>query len=183
MKNNIERIHKYSREKYNLMIRRPEGLLTHPFIVPGSCYSNSLWDWDSWLTNTAVRQIMKDNQDVNPEFTVCEKGCIMNFLEHTREDGRMPIFIKPTRIFPDEDIARTNIHKPCLAQHAAFIIQENDGDAEWIRPYLPKLELFLQYYKKEMYHEKTGLYFWLDDRAIGVDNDPCTFYRPNESLI
>ena len=29
-------------------------------------------------------------------------------------------------------------------------------------------------------HEN-GLYFWLDDSATGVDNDPCVFYRPNKS--
>ena len=27
----------------------------------------------------------------------------------------------------------------------------------------------------------TGLYFWQDDVAIGVDNDPSTFYRPKRS--
>lgn len=25
------------------------------------------------------------------------------------------------------------------------------------------------------------MYFWIDDCAIGVDNDPCTFYRPKNS--
>lgn len=183
MKKYIELIKKYSRENYSMMIRKPEGMLNHPFIVPGSkTYSNCLWDWDSWLTNIAVRQIMKDNNDANMEFTECEKGCIINFLEHTKEDGRMPIVIEPAKTLPREEwTEKTNIHKPCLAQHAAFVIRENGEDAEWIRPYLPKLELFIHYYMTEMYHVKTGLYFWLDDLAIGVDNDPCTYYRPKGS--
>jgi putative isomerase len=34
-----------------------------------------------------------------------------------------------------------------------------------------------------MHHRNklTGLYFWQDDRAIGVDNDPSTFSRPRQS--
>lgn len=183
MEHYIVQIHKYSQDNYKQMIRKPDGMLNHPFIVPGSsAYSNCLWDWDSWLTNVAVRQIMRDNDDDSPEFTVCEKGCIINFLEHTKYDGRMPIVVKPNGTLPKEAWTwKTNIHKPCLVQHAAFVIRENGEDAEWLRPYLPKLKLFLQYYRKEMYHEKTGLYFWWDDLAIGVDNDPSIYFRPKGS--
>lgn len=183
MKHYIDLIHNYSRENYSQMIRKPDGLLHHPFIVPGSkAYTNCLWDWDSWLTNIAVRQIMQDNEDYNLEFTVCEKGCIINYLEHIKSDGSIPIVISPDHTLPrQETIEKTNIHKPCLVQHAAFVIRENEGDAEWIRPYLRKLKSFVNYYMTEMYHEKTGLYFWWDDLAIGVDNDPCTYYRPKGS--
>ena len=30
-------------------------------------------------------------------------------------------------------------------------------------------------------HKTTGLMYWEDDKAIGVDDDPSTFYRPNGS--
>lgn len=183
MQQYVELIHDYSRNNYRLMTREPNGMLAHPFIVPGSkTYSNSLWDWDSWLTNIAVRQIMKDNDDCDPWFAACEKGCILNFLEHTTDEGKMPITITPDSTLPDlNSRQKTNIHKPCLAQHAAFIIRENSGDAEWLRPYVHKLKAFVRYYRENMYHAETGLYFWLDDLAIGVDNDPCTFYRPEGS--
>ena len=39
---------------------------------------------------------------------------------------------------------------------------------------------YMRFYHENCRHE-TGLYFWLDDYAIGVDNDPCTFYRPRKS--
>ncbi len=183
MEKYIALIHQYSRETYHQMTREANGLLKYPFIVPGSrSYSNSLWDWDSWLTDIAVRQIMEDGQEKDLSFSAYEKGCILNFLEHTREDGRMPISVSPDSMMPDmASSALTNIHKPCLAQHAAFVIRENGEDGEWLRPYLPRLEAFLGYYRRQMYHEATGLYFWLDDLAIGVDNDPCTFYRPPKS--
>ena len=41
------------------------------------------------------------------------------------------------------------------------------------------MERYIQYYKKYMFHEKTGLYFWINDTAIGVDNDPSVFYQPD----
>ncbi len=183
MQENSRAIREYSEQNYEEMIRRPEEQLPYPFIVPGSAtYNDCLWDWDSWLTDVAVRQIMLDNEKENPDFEEAEKGCILNFLAHTGENGRMPIMLKANSMFPKEGInGNTNMHKPCLAQHAAFIIGQNKGDAEWLRPYLGKLTAFVHYYMEYMRHAATGLYFWLDDLAIGVDNDPCTFYRPRES--
>lgn len=49
-------ITEYAKNNYRKCFREPEGFLKHRFIVPGSCYSNSLWDWDSWLTNLALRK-------------------------------------------------------------------------------------------------------------------------------
>ncbi len=169
----------YAYNNYTMMFRAPDGVLKHPFIVPGSCYSNTLWDWDSWITNIAIRQILADKGEEN-SIVEYEKGCIINFIEHIREDGVMPIVINPEGVsFPEKEKSDTSFHKPCLAQHIAFIMGNND-DCEWIEDYLPELELFLNAYMTKCRHEN-GLYFWLDDTAIGVDNDPCTFYRPKHS--
>lgn len=176
-----ELIKTYAYKNYKDMGRAPEGIIKHPFIVPGSqSYHNCLWDWDSWLTNIAVRQIMKDTGS-GGEFSEYEKGCILNFLEHTDKDGGIPIVILPGRIMPESDkLYESNMHKPCLAQHLAFVIKENDGDASWVADYFENLEKFIGVYLKN-YRHKSGLYFWQDDFAIGVDNDPCTFYRPKKS--
>ena len=45
-------------ESLSAQISDPE---LYPFIVPGSVYSNQLWDWDCWLTNIALRQFVKDD--------------------------------------------------------------------------------------------------------------------------
>lgn len=175
-KNYTAAILSYAKDNYKKMFREPEGLLKYRFIVPGSCYDNCLWDWDSWLTNIALDKIV-GNEDIS-EY---EKGCVLNFLNHIDEEGRMPIVIMPEGTFPEFESAKeTNIHKPILAQHALFIV-EKDGDASWIKPYFEKLERYLDYYVRRCRHEETGLYFWIDDCAIGVDNDPCTFYRPLRS--
>jgi putative isomerase len=79
------------------------------------------------------------------------------------------------------NVDETNMHKPCLAQHAAFLVKLNGGDAEWLREKFYFLQAFVNRYKNHQRHKPTGLYYWNDDTAIGVDNDPCTFMRPPKS--
>lgn len=167
----------YAKRNYRLCFREPEGILQYPFIVPGSCYTNSLWDWDSWLTDLALRKIAG-----NQEIAEYEKGCVLNFLSHVDENGRIPIYVKPDRTADDTYYTKEkerNIHKPCLAQHALFVAEQT-GEWEWLRAHFEKFERYLAWYDRNCLHE-SGLYFWLDDLAIGVDNDPCTFYRPEKS--
>ena len=146
----------------------------YKFIVPGSSYSNSLWDWDSWLTNIALRKITGDT-----DISEYEKGCVLNFIKYIDENGKTPIFIKPNALVSEFERPGTNIHKPCLAQHALFICEQT-SDAQWLCGKFEDIERYIGFYEKNCKHE-TGLYFWLDDFAIGVDNDPCTFYRPDKS--
>ena len=74
-------IKEYCKSSYKGLFRNPEGLLKYPFIVPGDCYGVELWDWDSWLTNVALRQIAPDNE----ELYSYEKGSILNFIINTDE--------------------------------------------------------------------------------------------------
>lgn len=114
----------YSLKNYRKMFREPNGLLKHKYIVPGSVYSDCLWDWDSWLTNIALRQF------VEYDISEYEKGCIYNFLDIIDNEGMVPIFITPSSCCPDIfNHQQSNIHKPCLAQHAAFIIKNDNNDA------------------------------------------------------
>ena len=47
---------------YKQMYRQPTGItLIHPYLTPGSKqYANVLWDWDSWLSDVALRQTLND---------------------------------------------------------------------------------------------------------------------------
>ncbi len=169
-----EAILNYAKNNYSKLFRDPKGSLAHKFIVPGAPYAHELWDWDSWLTNVALRKIAP--AEAISEY---EKGCVLNFIENMSDDGRMSICL--FSYGKNELFERMkNIHKPCLAQHALFI-SKHDGDFEWLRSSYSKLVTFLNYYEENCKHEPTGLYFWLDDGAIGVDNEPCTFYRPDGS--
>lgn len=180
-------IKKHIYKDFKDMYRPAGNSLKYPFITPGSTqYADVLWDWDSWLANIALRQIItdlgvkKDEEEVR-EY---ERGCILNFLSGTDIDGWIPIMIdrhsdlttlKPQNIFEE------NMHKPCLAQHAAFLTKENSGNAEWLRDMFHKMQFFINGYVNRYKHKATGLYFWQNDVMIGVDNDPSTYYRPDRS--
>ena len=172
---------------YRGMFREEGMALKYPFITPGSNqYSDVLWDWDSWLTNIALRQILLDigNDKASKEAIEYEQGCILNFLEFGGMDGWIPINIKRESVRAEiqpKEIYKTNMHKPCLAQHAAFLTKLNGGDAEWLRVKFYYLQTFVNNYINHHRDRATGLYYWQNDVAIGVDNDPCTYYRPARS--
>ena len=173
-------INEYMLREYSRMLRGAEGYLRYPNIVPGSrAYETSLWDWDSLFTDVALTQLFEYN-GVDVDITEYRTGCILNFLVNGEENGRLPIFITPVRVYPSPKNQSTNIHKPVLAQHIAFICENTDAGYDWIRPHFDRVEQFIEYYDRECLHS-CGLYFWLDDGAQGVDNDPCCFYRPAKS--
>lgn len=165
----------YAKNNYSKLFREPEGLLKYKYIVPGSKYASDLWDWDSWLTNIAIRRM-----GTSDELFEYEKGCILNFLDGMAENGEMPICIKPEYTLGGPlDKGNKNVHKPCLCQHALFICKENNS-FKWLEDRFSDLEKFIEFYYENCRH-KTGLFYWLDDGAVGVDNDPCSFYRPDGS--
>jgi putative isomerase len=168
---------------YSGMFREPGGALKHPFLTPGSDqYAEVLWDWDSWLSNIALRQILAklDSAAEKERARPYEQGCVLNFLEFGGMDGWIPILSGRDGPLRPSHIYEQNMHKPCLAQHAAFLIEGDGGDAEWLRPKFYFLQTFLNNYRNHHRHP-CGLYFWQTDMSIGVDNDPCTYYRPRRS--
>ncbi len=169
-----ELIVEYVKENYKKVFREAAGIMPYKYIVPGSVYE-SLWDWDSWTTNIALREVAT-SEDIG-EY---EKGCVLNFLDRVDEKGRIPILITPQGANPvyNQNVDM-NVHKPCLAQHALFVGEKN-GDFEWLREKFSRLERFIDFYYTYCRHE-SGLFFWLNDVAIGIDNDPCVFYRPEKS--
>ena len=172
---------------YKGMFREAGDALKYPFVTPGSAdYADALWDWDSWLTNIALRQILLENgtEKGRKEAIRYEQGCILNFLDFSGGDGWIPVCIgrkaDRDKLRP-QNIYETNMHKPCLAQHAAFLTQINNGNASWLRDKFYHLQTFVNNYVNHHRSASTGLYYWQDDAMIGVDNDPCTFFRPKRS--
>lgn len=174
---------------YQGMFKPAKGALKYPYITPGtSQYQDQLWDWDSWLANIALRQILLENgtDQERREALKYEQGCVLNFLERGGYNGWLPIVISPTTagkasLFGDTNIFANNMHKPCLAQHAAFLTRINGGDAGWLREKFYPLQAFVDCYYNHYRNRATGLYYWQNDEGIGVDNDPSTFFRPPAS--
>ncbi|MDD2617413.1 MAG: trehalase family glycosidase [Bacteroidales bacterium] len=171
------------------MYREAGGSLPYPFLAPGSNqYLDMLWDWDSWLSNVALRQILleKGREKDRDEALKYEQGCVLNALSYGGMDGWIPIWIERDTPSREEMLStrnpwKSNMHKPCLAQHAAFIVKNRKGDAEWLRESFYYLQAFVNKYLNFHRHQPTGLMYWETDEAIGVDNDPSTFYRPDAS--
>ena len=172
-------IKEYINDSYINNFREPiEGIFKYPYIVPGgNSYSKQLWDWDAWLTGYALMSINDKKIEQH------QKGCVLNYLDHQEENGMIPIVISdaPVCWLPTlNDDYQGNIHKPCLAIHA-YEISKQYNDYEWIKDEFDKLIKFISIYEKNQYDEESGLFYWNDDLAIGFDNDPTVFYRPNKS--
>lgn len=183
----------FLKREYPLMLRKPHGALKYPFIVPGSAqYPDQLWDWDSWWTNVALRQLLLTTGSVKEKQQLAEyeKGCILNFLSYGAADGFIPYMITPKSGNRWETIEyfkkinggifEGNMHKPVLAQHAAFVVQQQ-GDASWLREYFYYLQSFVDAYYHHYRHRPTGLYLFANDKGTGTDNDPTQYYRPKRS--
>ena len=171
-------------DRMSELLRKPSGILKHPYIVAGSSfYSTMLWDWDSWFANIALRQLAVRNDWLEESLPKYEIGCIRNFADHTLPNGFMPIVLEKDGAYSfatpkgDEWI---NMHKPVIAQHCAFVLAQNPK-MTLPREVMDTLLRFIDAYYAHFYHKETGLFFWQDDCAIGVDNDPCTYYRPKKS--
>jgi putative isomerase len=191
-----ERILGFLEARFLDAINPPVGELRRPFInAGGEQYANALWDWDSWISNLALRQAVVRfgvDDEIRSRLEEAERGCILNFLDHSRMTGFVPVEIlpygpawrinhDPGALPPtDTELLGQNPHKPCLAQHAAFIVECQGGDAGWLAERFAAIQLFLAYYKSHCRHA-CGLYFFQNDVKIGVDNDPCTFGRPPRS--
>ncbi len=176
-----EQLKDYLLELSKILTAPAIGDFHYPSIVvaKGSVYTLQLWDWGNWVNNIAMRQIALE-QGRQDELFAYEKGSVLNFLDQQKPDGSIEIVIfssQENNWLPK--MPHKNIHKPVLAQHIAFILKYNK-DIEWIKEIYPKLKAFLNYYEENAKHE-SGLFYFFDDFAIGVDNDPATFYRPDNS--
>ena len=177
----FEKLKEYVINLSNILLGEPTGSFQHPCIVvtKGRSYPCQLWDWGNWANNIALRQIACHLQTQDKLFAY-EKGSVMNFLNEQRADGSIDIVIASDPKYDLSSIMpHKNVHKPVLAQHVAFICKYTK-DLAWLQEIYPKLEKFIAYYQNNAKHE-SGLFYFFDDFAIGVDNDPATFYRPDNS--
>ncbi len=176
-----EKLKEYMLDLSQILWAEPYGDFKNHCIVvtKNSSYPSQLWDWGNWANNIALRQIatFQGKQD---ELIKHELGSVENFLNEQHEDGSIEI-----AIFSEKEhdfvslMPHRNVHKPVLCQHVAFILKYTN-DVEWAKKIYPNLKRFVNFYENNAKHE-SGLFFFFDDFAIGVDNDPSTFYRPDNS--
>lgn len=169
---------------YKATWAKPGGKLIYPYLVPGSKdYSGQLWDWDSWLSNIAMQQIVTDIGSDKDKAELMEhgKGCVLNFLSYGGWDGWLPGMMTEMGSTKPEFIYNDNPRKPVIAQHAAFLTKLMKGDAEWLRDKFEMLQHHITKLKEHHRNKATGLYYWFNDVGVGIDNDPTVFFRPERS--
>ena len=72
------------------MYRDAGGAMKYPFLTPGSKqYDDVLWDWDCWLSNVALRQVLREsgNDEEYERAWPFEQGSVQNYLDHGGMDG------------------------------------------------------------------------------------------------
>ena len=55
-------------------------------------------------------------------------------------------------------------------------------EEEWLRERFYNLQAFVNKYKNHQRHKATGLYYWNDDTAIGVDRIPLALSQNKSAL-
>ncbi len=164
MQEYINALRAYMRKDYKEMYREKGGIFPYDFLTPGSAsYDDVLWDWDSYFSDVALRQILADAGADKDEALTYERGCILNYLSFTDSDGFIPIMIARDSNISElrpKDIYKENMHKPILAQHAAFLVKCDNGDAEWLRNDFQKLQYHMNNYFNHHRHKATGLFYW-----------------------
>ena len=186
----VKTVEEYFKNNALKMVVEPYGKIKYPFIDPGQQYGGDLWDWDSCLSALGLMEIceyFKDSPDFdyeNNKNKVIEgaKGCVLNFTDVQLDDGFIPIVINNGILSTDrwiENHYKSNQHKPFLAQ-ATLNVSRYANDYTWFD--VEKLIKYIDYYKENQYHKRSGLYVWKNDYMIGIDNNPTVFGFPNGSV-
>ena len=169
------------------VLKKPHAFIHYPFIDPGSVYDGNVWDWDTYWSVYGLLG-MKDVLTPEQYARVVEhaKGNVMNFFDHQLEDGYIPMMIEVAN-WPEPYLnmvrkqgVKMNMHKPFLCGQIANISRAI-GDWSWVEGYIENLERYFDCYDREYFNDNCGLYVWIDDIMIGMDNDPATFGRPKSS--
>ena len=171
-------------------LKKPNRMMRHPFIDPGSVYEGNLWDWDSYWASYALLSIL-DASDAGTAVlrTRCidhARGCVLNFLDYQQEDGYLPMMVQesdypvPYLVRKHREGAVLNMHKPFLCQQI-LQVSRAAGDFQWAAPLFDRADAYLRHYRAAYRSEACGLFVWADDVMIGNDNDPAVFGRPRFS--
>jgi putative isomerase len=115
----------------------------------------TLYDWDQYFE--AILQVyMGWSSDYI-------KNGVTIFLDHQQDSGLISRSV-PSNPFHDPEHV-----KPFLAQ-IVLLVYRAYGELDWIRPYLPRLHKYIQYWLEAMDADRNGLSEWMSAPHTGMDN-------------
>lgn len=179
----------YFGSKAPLLLREAGGHLKYPSIspsLPRSQYSSELWDWDTMWTMRGLFHVARLTDDTVLRDRIAEhgRGCLANFFDHQSAEGRIPMLITvgnpdPLGALEGQRPNPRNQAKPVMAQMALLVADATD-EIDWFAPFFEPLRRFYESWTQDNL-TPSGLLVWGNDVAIGNDNDPTTFGRPEFS--
>lgn len=192
VKRYAKRIDEYLKPNLFRVCAPPCGVLRHPFVDPSAQYAGTLWDWDSyWAIRAMISGVERYKKDADFDYESAKekiilhaKGTVLNFFENQEPDGFIPMMIASSGPFHNyyRDAHRAgekhNMHKPFLLQNI-LQISRFAGDFSWVD--VEAAVKYMRYYETAQFNEKAGLFYWVNDVMIGIDNNPTVFFRKKES--
>ena len=179
-------LEEYIQQHVETLLKKPRSFIRYPFIDPGSIYNGNVWDWDTFWSVYGLFSVSDlFGEELYARILEHAEGNVRNFIDHQQPDGYIPMMIEvaqwpePYLVMKHKEGVRMNMHKPFLASQIVLISQKK-GDWEWARGFIEPLERYFAYYQT-YFNENCGLYVWHDDIMIGMDNDPASFGRPQDS--
>lgn len=187
-RNYYEQLEKYILGRVDQILKKPHSFIHYPFIDPGSVYDGNVWDWDSYWSVYGLLPLIKKQgkQEMLDRVIEHAKGNVRNFFDHQLEDGYIPMMIEvaewpePYLNMKHKEGIKMNMHKPFLATQIC-LISDFCNDYSWAAEFAESLEKYFRHYRENYFNENAKLYVWHDDIMIGMDNDPASFGRPNDS--
>ncbi len=169
------------------MLKEPYHFIHYPFIDPGSVYKGNVWDWDTYWSAYGLLSLWDAfDEPMQQKILRHAMGNVQNFFDHQLPDGYIPMMIvddgKGDETYLNrkhKEGVRMNMHKPFLACQA-LLVSEKKGSADWAKSYAEAFRRYMDYYDT-YFQPHSGLYVWHDDIMIGMDNDPASFGRPQDS--
>lgn len=168
-----------------LMLRPAGGKLLHPYLDPGGPYSASLWDWDSYWGAVALFEIARRNGDEKllEDVRTHALGALMNFFAVQHPDGSLPIMMtaEDADWFDSLGHPENNMAKPVQAQFLKLLWENGALDAATAGKLLKGIRRACECRFRRYRHEASSLLVWANDVAIGIDDDPAVWGRPDFS--
>lgn len=183
--NVFDTLYSFAHEQAGMMFRPARGCMKHSYIDPGGPYSENLWDWDSYWAATALFTVAEQLNDsaMLARVKTHALGSLLNFFDHQGNDGSLPILMNPEDAdwFDSVDHPENNMAKPVQALFLRLLVEKNAVSAEQVVDLLYKIKTTAECRNRRYRHPDSGLLVWANDIAIGVDDDPAIWGRPDFS--
>ena len=160
----------FAKGRMHFMLREANETFPLLYMVPGSVYSKTSWDWDAFFGGVAFGE---------GEYARHFEGAMRNFLSFQQEGGYIPynLSINPA---DNRKAGTSNPAKPLLTQGLLIALRQQGrrfGEQPWARDAYQTLNRY-QGHLRERHLDPRGFLTLMSHRGCGTDNIPTVYGRP-----